>query len=54
MSKTSVVDRAEVDKLVIQEKKLGDSAQGSSALSLKFSISKLKSGSAQSGSATVT
>ena len=42
MSKTKVVDRAEVVELVIQEKKLGDSAQSSSALSLKFSIMKLK------------
>ena len=42
MSKTKVVDRAEVMELIIQEKKLGDSAQSSSALSLKFSLKKLK------------
>ena len=42
MSKTNVVDRVDVEKLIIQEKKLGDSAQSSSALSLKFSISRLK------------
>ena len=42
MSKTNVVDRAEVVELIIQEKKLGDSAQSSSALSLKFSLKKLK------------
>ena len=42
MSKTKVVDRAEVVELIIQEKKLGDSAQSSSALSLIFSNSKLK------------
>ena len=53
MSKTNVVDRAKVVELIIEEKKLGDSAQSSSALSLKFSISKHKSGSARSVSATV-
>ena len=42
MSKTNVVDRTEVVELIIQEQKLGDSAQSSSALSLKFSIKKLK------------
>ena len=42
MSKAKVADRAEVVELVIQEKKLGDSAQSSPALSLKFSIKKLK------------
>ena len=42
MSKTKVVDRAEVVELIIQEKKLGDSAHSSSALSLKFSFKKLE------------
>ena len=42
MSKAKVADRAEVVKLSMQEKKLGDSAHGSSALSLKFGFSKLE------------
>ena len=42
MSKTKVVDRAEVVGHIIQEKKLGDSAHSSSALSLKFSIKRFE------------
>ena len=40
MSKAKVADRAEVVKLSMQEKKLGDSAHGSSALSLNFCFKK--------------
>ena len=42
MSKTKLVGRAEVVELIIQEKKLGDSAQSSSALSLNFRFKKHK------------